>query len=46
MFYRYFRGKVDAYTLDLEHAATRMVPHLLRFTVASRDRGDKNPPSA
>lgn len=32
MFYRYFRGKVDAYTLDLEHAAARMVPHLMRFT--------------
>jgi len=34
MFYRYFRGRVDAYTLDLEHAATRMIPHLLRFTAA------------
>jgi biopolymer transport protein ExbB len=32
MFYRYFRGRVDAYTLDLEHAAMRMVPHLMRFT--------------
>ena len=32
MFYRYFRGLVDAYTLDLEQAAHRMVPHLLRFT--------------
>jgi len=34
MFYRYFRGLVDAYTLDLEQAAHRMVPHLLRFTTA------------
>ncbi|MCW7537767.1 MotA/TolQ/ExbB proton channel family protein [Aquabacterium sp. A7-Y] len=33
MFYRYFRGKVDEYVLDLEQAAERMVPHLLRFTV-------------
>ena len=32
MFYRYFRGRVDAYTLDLEHAAMRMVPHLMRFS--------------
>jgi biopolymer transport protein ExbB len=33
MFYRYFRGLVDAYTLDLEQAADRLVPHLLRFAV-------------
>jgi len=33
MFYRYFRGKVDEYTIDLEQAAERLVPHLLRFTV-------------
>ena len=33
MFYRYFRGLVDAYTLDLEQAAHRMVPHLMRFAV-------------
>jgi biopolymer transport protein ExbB len=32
MFYRYFRGRVDAYTLDLEHAAVRMVPYLMRFS--------------
>ena len=31
MFYRYFRGRVDAYTVDLEQAADRMLPHLLRF---------------
>ena len=31
MFYRYFRGLVDAYTLDMEQAADRLVPHLLRF---------------
>ncbi len=34
MFYRYFRGLVDAYTLELEQAAHRLTPHLLRFTVA------------
>jgi biopolymer transport protein ExbB len=33
MFYRYFRGKVDAFTIDMEQAANRMVPHLLRFIV-------------
>lgn len=33
MFYRYFRGLVDAYTVDMEQAANRLVPHLLRFSV-------------
>ena len=33
MFYRYFRGVVDAYTLDMEQAANRLVPHLMRFAV-------------
>ena len=32
MFYRYFRGQVDGYALDMEQAADRMVPHLMRFT--------------
>jgi biopolymer transport protein ExbB len=32
MLYRYFRGMVDAYTLDMEQAADRMVPHLMRFS--------------
>lgn len=36
MFYRYFRGRVDEYILDLEQAAERMVPHLMRFTVQQR----------
>lgn len=31
MFYRYFRGRVDAYAVDLEQAAERMLPHLMRF---------------
>jgi biopolymer transport protein ExbB len=33
MFYRYFRGLVEAYTVDMEQAAHRMVPHLMRFAV-------------
>ena len=33
MFYRYFRGLVDAYTLDMEQASDRLVPHLLRFAM-------------
>lgn len=32
IFYRYFRGLVEQYTLDMEQAANRLVPHLLRFT--------------
>ena len=31
MFYRYFRGLVDGYTLDMEQAADRLVPHILRM---------------
>ena len=33
MFYRYFRGLVDAYTLDMEQASDRLVPHLMRFAL-------------
>jgi biopolymer transport protein ExbB len=33
MFYRYFRGRVDAFTLEMEQAADRLVPHLMRFVV-------------
>lgn len=36
MFYRHFRARVDAYTLQLEQAAERMVPHLLRLGSPSR----------
>lgn len=35
MFYRYFRGRVDEYAIELEQAAERMVPHLMRFTAQS-----------
>jgi biopolymer transport protein ExbB len=31
MFYRYFRGLVDGFTLDMEQASDRLVPHLMRF---------------
>ena len=34
MFYRYFRGLVDAYTLDMEQAADRLVPHLMRYAAS------------
>ena len=36
MFYRYFRGLVDGYTLDMEQASDRLVPHLMRFVVERR----------
>jgi biopolymer transport protein ExbB len=36
MFYRYFRGKVDEYTIDMEQATEQMVPHLMRFSVRSQ----------
>ncbi|NBD21911.1 MotA/TolQ/ExbB proton channel family protein [Aquabacterium fontiphilum] len=36
MFYRHFRAKVEAYTLALEQAAERMVPHLLRLSAHRR----------
>lgn len=32
MFYRYFRGRVDAYALRMEQAAERFLPHLMRHT--------------
>jgi len=34
--YRYFRGLIDAYTLEMEQAAERMVPHLMRFTAVRK----------
>jgi biopolymer transport protein ExbB len=33
MFHRYFRGQVDGYVLQLEQAAERLVPQLLRLTL-------------
>jgi biopolymer transport protein ExbB len=40
MFYRYFRGLVDAYTLELEQAADRLVPQLMRL-VAQRASAER-----
>jgi biopolymer transport protein ExbB len=31
--YRYFRGRIEEYTLEMEQAAERLVPHLMRFSV-------------
>ena len=33
MFYRYFRGRIDEFTVDMEQAAERLVPQLMRFAV-------------
>lgn len=38
MFYRYFRGRVDEFTIELEQAAERLVPHLMRFAVMRNTR--------
>ena len=38
MAYRHFKGRVDAYTLDLEQACARLAPHLMRFST-SRSAG-------
>ncbi len=35
MFYRYFRGVVDGYVMQLEEATERIIPHLMRFSAAS-----------
>ena len=39
MFYRYFRRRVDSYALDMEQAAERMVPHLMRFALPRQAAG-------
>jgi biopolymer transport protein ExbB len=33
MFYRYFRSRIESFTLTMEIAAARLVPHLMRFVV-------------
>jgi biopolymer transport protein ExbB len=33
LFYRYFRGRIDEFTVEMEQAAERLVPHLMRFAV-------------
>ncbi len=39
MLFRYFRGKVSEYTIDMEQATEQMVPHLMRFTVRPGTQG-------
>ncbi|MDO9286262.1 MAG: MotA/TolQ/ExbB proton channel family protein [Aquabacterium sp.] len=39
MFYRYFRGVVDDHLINLEQAAERLVPHLMRFAVRTGPAG-------
>jgi len=36
MFYRHFRARIDTYTVAMEQAAERMVPHLLRLISGRR----------
>ena len=36
MFYRYFRGRVDAYIVELEQSAETLLPHLLRVSASPR----------
>ncbi|MED5619034.1 MotA/TolQ/ExbB proton channel family protein [Ideonella sp. BN130291] len=33
MFYRYFRGRIDEFAIEMEQSAERLVPHLMRFAV-------------
>jgi biopolymer transport protein ExbB len=33
LFYRYFRGRIDEFTVEMEQSAERLVPHLMRFVV-------------
>ena len=35
LFFRFFRGRVEEFTLEMEQAAERLVPHLMRFAVRS-----------
>jgi biopolymer transport protein ExbB len=41
VFYRYFRGLVDTYTLRLEQAADQLVPHLMRHVVRDPDDDER-----
>jgi len=33
LFYRYFRGRVDEFTVEMEQSSEQLVPHLMRFAV-------------
>jgi biopolymer transport protein ExbB len=46
MFYRYFRGRVDEYAIELEQASERMVPHLMRFSVRTPLHSSGTPSSS
>lgn len=48
MFYRYFRGRVEAFQLAMEVAAERLVPQLMRFVVRTpaAGTGGAAPPAA
>ncbi len=43
MFYRYFRGLIDTYTLEMEQGAERLTPHLMRFAIQARRATDPKP---
>jgi biopolymer transport protein ExbB len=45
MLYRYFRGRVDEYAIELEQASERMVPHLMRFSVRTPPQSGGTPSS-
>lgn len=45
MFYRYFRGLIDGFTLDMEQATERLVPHLMRFSIRNPSAGAAMPAS-
>jgi biopolymer transport protein ExbB len=39
LFYRYFRGRVEEFAIEMEQACERMVPHLLRFSMRKGSQG-------
>jgi len=42
MFYRYFRGQVEAYVLEMEQASDRLLTHMQRFTQGAAQRGPRD----
>jgi biopolymer transport protein ExbB len=46
MFHRHFRGRVDEYALELEQAAERMLPQLMRFAVPPQAQAQAQVPTA
>jgi len=43
MFYRYFRGRIEEFTIEMEQAAERLVPHLMRFAVRTAPTAAAHP---